>query len=120
MGGLLKTRQKVFEYFNVEIYKQIVTTENSLIEENRTEIRTNIIKLLSHKEVLEKDLLRIVREMTQENEWIELEQKFRKTLADISAILLEAWNYSKINGPLLSKETFHIDSEPEILSEFEE
>ena len=119
--GLLKGRQKTFEHENVEIYKKIVATENSLIEENRTEIRTNIIKLECHKELLEKDLVRIVSEMPQqENEWIELEQKLRKTLADVSAILLEAWNYSKINGPLLNKEIFHIDLEPEILSEFEE
>merc|ERR1711874_473689 len=41
------------------------------------------------------------------------EQKVRKTLTDISTKLLEAWNYLKINGPLLNEEIFTLDLELE-------
>merc|ERR1711874_399717 len=41
------------------------------------------------------------------------EQKVRKTLTDISTKLLEAWNYLKINGPLLNEEIFNLDLELE-------
>merc|ERR1711913_72400 len=85
------------------------------IEENRTEIRTNTIKLESYKDNLEKDLVKILSETPQEeeNKYVELEQKVRKTLTDISTKLLEAWNYLKINGPLLNEEIFNLDLELE-------
>ena len=98
--GKLYIHQKMFEWSNIKIYEQITTTENSFIEENRKEIRTNTNKLKCWKDVLEKDQARIISERQQqllqeeeEIKYIELEQKVRNTLADISATLLEARNY---------------------------
>ena len=55
--GKLSRHQRSIEKFNIVIYKQIVSIENSLIEENRTEIRTNTIQLESYK-----DLVKILSE----------------------------------------------------------
>ena len=118
--GLLSRRQRYFESFSIEIYEDISTTKRSLIEKNGTEIRTNTINLEANKEILTKDLARLVSEMPEENEFIELEWKVREALSDISAILLETWSYLKINGPSLHKELFYPDLEPENLTEFEE
>ena len=118
--GQLSRRQRYFESFSIEIYEDISTTKRLLIEKNGTEIRTNTINLEANKEILTKDLARLVSEMPEENEFIELERKVRETLSDISAILLETWNYLKINGPSLHKELFYPDSELENLTEFEE
>ena len=116
--GQLNIRQKVFERLNIYINEHIVTTKNSLFKENRAEIRRNANKLQAIKELLEKDLANIVSEMPQE--YMELEQKIRNTLTDVLAILLTARNYLKINGTIVNKESFHIDLEPEIFTEFEE
>ena len=117
--GKLSRHQRSIEKFNLVIYEQIVSIENSLIEENRTEVRTNTIILESYKDNLEKNLTKILLDTTQEeeNKYVELEQKVRKPLADISAKLLEAWNYLKINGPLLDKEFPHPDLDFELTYE---
>ena len=114
--GKLSRHQRRIEKFNLVIYEQIVSIENSLIEENRTEVRNNTVMLESYKDNLEKDLVKILSETPQEeeeNKYVELEQKVRKTLTDISTKLLEAWNYLKIKGPLLNEEMFNLDSELE-------
>ena len=77
----LNRHQRSIEKFNLVIYEQIVSIENSLIEENRTEIRTNTIILESYKDNLEKDLVKILSETPQEeeeNKYVKLEQKVEK------------------------------------------
>ena len=119
--GQLNRRQKVFERLNIYINEHIVTTKNSLFKENRAEIRRNANKLEAIKELLEKDLAEIVSEVPQEEKkYMELEQKIRNTLTDVLAMLLTARNYLKMDGTIVNKESFHIDLEPEILTECEE
>ena len=64
---LLSRRQRYFETFCIEIYEDITTTKNLLIEKTGTEIRTNTINLEVNKEILTKDLARLVSEMPEEN-----------------------------------------------------